>query len=155
MISIKKVTERDASVLKYLANRCPPLDKHTPYTYWVVARYNGDVSYILLDDDKPIGFIMSVETPKTILIWQIGVLENFQGKKLSQLLIDAVAKYATEAKKNMEVTISDDNRKSYAAFSGYCSANGLRFERVGVARITDMDDRSFSENETIYLIHVV
>lgn len=38
-MKIRNVTERDTETLMNLAKNNPPLDVHTPYTYWVIAKY--------------------------------------------------------------------------------------------------------------------
>lgn len=105
MCNLRSVKEKDASTLRFLAMHCAPLDVHTPYTYWVVAKHYGEGSFILEDNKNPIGFIMTVETSSSLFVWQIGILNGYRGKGLSQKLIEAVFDYATQRQKNMEVTL--------------------------------------------------
>jgi hypothetical protein len=61
--------EKDSETLFNLAKNNPPLDVHTPYTYWVIAKYFSDTSFILEQNGVPIGFITALETPEFIFIW--------------------------------------------------------------------------------------
>lgn len=154
MYSIRNIEEKDAPLLRYLAKRCQPLDVHTHYTYWVVSNYFGSGGFILEADNAPAGYIMTVDTPSAVFVWQIGLLEAHRGKGLSQQLIAAAASYAKSVAKNMEVTISADNKASYSAFSQFCKKNQIRFERIGNVDIPDMDDPSFCEAEIAYRLHI-
>src|SRR5690606_20196666 len=45
-LRIRPTGPDDATLLRSLARRCPPLDLHTPYTYWVQATYFGDTCFV-------------------------------------------------------------------------------------------------------------
>ena len=152
MYSLRNVTENDAATLRSLAKRCPPLDLHTPYTYWVIAKYFSDSSFILEQDGHPVGFITALDTPSGVFVWQIGILEDHRGSGLSRLLIDAVFDYARGASKRIEVTIAEKNTESKAAFMSACENAGGVMEAVGRVVVRDIDDPDFCEEETCYLI---
>ena len=152
MITIRNITEKDHAILHSLALKCPPLDVHTQYTYWVNATYFGKSSFLMLDDDNPVGYIMAIDTPELIFIWQIGILPEYRHKGLSRKLIDSCVKYADSIGKPMQVTIAEDNKSSYAAFSSYCSQEGKTFNKIDEIRVTDLDDSSFNEVEIRYEI---
>ena len=152
-ITIRPVTQDDAPLLRHLAVNCPPLDVHTQYTYWVIASYYGNHCFIALYDNKPIGFITSVKNDDTLFIWQIGILEEYREKNISQLLIDSVIKTMKKSKiKTAAVTIAVENLNSFFAFKNYCEKNGFSFENVSTAHVTDFDDPDFVEDEKMYLI---
>lgn len=155
MCKLRHVEEKDAPSLRFLAMHCAPLDVHTPYTYWVVANHYGDGSFILEDNGKPIGFIMTVETASFLFVWQIGVLHEYRGKGLSQILIEAVFGYAAQKQKNMEVTIAEDNIASYSAFSHFCNHKNIRFDEVRLVEVRDLEDHSIKEDEIMYRIKVL
>ena len=90
MITLRNAAGSDAGLLRHMARSCPPLDLHTSYTYWVAAEYFGSGSYILEDDGICAGYIMTVQTPETIFVWQIGILPEYRGRGLSRRLIDRV-----------------------------------------------------------------
>ena len=155
MCKLRHVEEKDAPSLRFLAMHCAPLDVHTPYTYWVVANHYGDGSFILEDNGKPIGFIMTVETASSLFVWQIGILLEYRGKGLSKKLIEAVFDYATQRQKNMEVTIAEDNIASYSAFSHFCNHKNIRFDEVRLVEVRDLEDHSIKEDEIMYRIKVL
>lgn len=152
MYSLRNVSAADAALLKHLTKKCYPLDVHTPYTYWVVANYHAISSYILQYDKKPIGFITALDTPNVVFIWQIGILEEFRRKGLSEMLISAVFDYAKSVSKDLEVTIAADNDASKSAFASVCKKQNVKMVEKGVVELQDIDDDSFNEIEKKYRI---
>lgn len=147
---LRNVTEDDAPVLRLLASKCPPLDVHTHYTYWIICKFFDKCSFLLADGDNEIGYITAVETDDCVFIWQIGVLEPYRSKGLSRKLIGAVVEYARQKDKDMQVSIEEKNIASYSAFKNFSEKNNLVFEKTGSLRITDLLDKAFCEEEIIY-----
>lgn len=152
MYSLRNVTENDTAMLRSLAKRCPPLDLHTPYTYWAVAKYYPGSCFILEQDNQPVGFITALDTPSKVFVWQIGILENHRRNGLSKILIDAVFAYARGVYKRLEVTIAEENVASKAAFMSACVKAGAKMEALDRTMIHDMDDPTFYEEEIRYQI---
>ena len=100
-IFLKKVDENDFSIMKHLALKCPPLDVHTSYTYWVVSKLFGEYCFLAKDGEKPIGYIMCVRNDSVLLIWQIGILKEYRTKGISRLLIEGV--FDNRKDKNIDV----------------------------------------------------
>lgn len=151
-LAIRNVVESDNAILRYMAGKCSPLDVHTLYTYWIICKFYSKGSFILLSDDQPAGYIMSIETGEEVFVWQIGLLSEYRGKGYSNMLIDKVISYARAMNKNVGVSIALANKASYGAFSSYCRSNGLSFENDGSLSIRDMIDSSNDEDEQIYKI---
>ena len=38
-LNVREIRESDNAIMRELALKNDPLDKHTPYTYWVMARF--------------------------------------------------------------------------------------------------------------------
>lgn len=150
MISIRNVTTKDSELLRNICKQCPPLNVHTPYTYWVMCKYYSDSCFILLDDNKPIGYIISIETDTCLFFWQIAVLEEYRGKGYSQLLIDKIMIYAISIYKDIEVTIDPNNIASNSAFSKYCIEHDWSFEKIDECKFTSDDNSLFFEYEIVY-----
>ena len=149
-IVLRKVTADDFSLLHELASKCEPLDIHTPYTYWVITHYYSDFCFILEDNGEPVGFITALINGKCGFIWQIGILQEYRGKRLSSKLIDSVfSSFLKEGINSVQVTISPDNQNSYNAFSKYCNAKGYSFQRISNELIKDGDT---VHTETVYQI---
>lgn len=150
MYKIRNITEKDSSVLHYLAKRCYPLDVHTNYTYWVIAKYYGECSYIIEYNGVPVGYIISVDTPSVLFVWQIALLKEHRGNRLSAILIEAVVQCAKRLSKNLELTIAPDNASSYFSFNNYCLKNQIIFKEIGEVDIHDPDNPDFHEYEKKY-----
>ena len=151
-ITIRNVEKTDNALLRHLAKQCPALDLHTQYTYWVNTYYFNKSSFILEDDGKPIGYIMTLNTPDVIFIWQIGIIKEYRGKGLSYKLISAVMEYAKSINKPIEVTIASNNKNSFNAFKSAALKQNLKMIKSDVINIIDLDDDTFSENEIKYII---
>lgn len=150
---VRPATTVDATLLHSLARACPPLDLHTHYTYWVQATFFGDGCYIAETVGRPVGFITSVTAGERQLVWQIGILSEFRGRRLSELLIDAVVRAArTDGRGEVEVSIAPENDISLAAFSGYARNHGLQLKAVGEVDLTDPMDPEFREFEKLYVM---
>lgn len=154
-ITTREVNEKDYALLRELAKKCPPLDLHTPYTYWVIAKYFGKCSFIIYNGNTPIGYIMCIVSGNTLLIWQIGILEEYRKQKMSSLLIDRVFKWYEMNLVNqfdINVSISRDNIDSFSAFNQYCFHNGYEMSPCSEVRLTDADNLDCIECETLYQI---
>ncbi len=154
MITLRNAAGSDAGLLRHMARSCPPLDLHTSYTYWVAAEYFGSGSYILEDDGICAGYIMTVQTPETIFVWQIGILPEYRGRGLSRRLIDRVLDDAAASGRGVEVTIAKNNAASFAAFTSAAGARGLVLEPKDTVELKDPDDPAFYENEIRYGIKI-
>ncbi len=147
---IRPVEEQDAALLRTMAQACPPLDVHTPYTYWVIARFFGHLSFLLLLEDRPVGYITALDIPEGVFVWQIGILPEYRGRALSRKLIGAVAEQA--AGKPVWVTIDPANTGSRSAFEAYCRAQGLFMQPAGALALQAKDLPDFLEREIVYRI---
>jgi L-2,4-diaminobutyric acid acetyltransferase len=130
MFTCRQFTEADAELALNLARGCPPLDVHTPYTYWVVSRYYGETCYFLEEDGLPIGYLLAVPKGRTLFLWQLGILESHRGKGSTTLLFDALALSVEGMFDAFELTISPDNAASYGALASWCRSHQLRIERL-------------------------
>ena len=133
-LNLRRTKLEDYELLYELASLCKPLELHDKYTYWVILSYFNDVSFILEDNKKPIGFITGLYNEDTGFIWQIGIIPEYRQKNFSNLLIDAVClSFRYKNLNNIEVTIAKDNKNSFYAFNNYCNKNGLKLIEVGQA----------------------
>lgn len=142
--------ENDAPLIQELARKCPPLDVHTVYTYWVICKFFSESCIIAEDNGVPFAYITAVETDDTVFIWQICISEKYRGMKISALLIDFVLNYAEAKNKTVSVSIDKENTASNSAFQSYCSKNSYILRRTGSLSLKDLSDLLFAENEEIY-----
>jgi|CXWJ01.1.fsa_nt_gi L-2,4-diaminobutyric acid acetyltransferase len=154
-ILLRSASEADAALLRDLARACPPLDLHTPYTYWVNARYFGDLAVIAEEGGLPIGFAMAVLRGQTLLLWQIGILPPARGRGISGTLIDQVERHAHQhGVTTIEVSIAPENAASNAAVRSWARRRSLEVEHIGDVKLTDDTDPGFMEFEHIFRIRL-
>ncbi len=153
MISIRNITSDDVATLVGLAHQCPPLEIHTQYTYWVCANYYSRSSFILEDNKTPIGYVLVVDSPKAVFLWQIGIIPQYRKKGLSRVLLSACADYAKSEGKCIETTIAEENIDSLSAVSRFCKNNCFNLESCGEAIVLDSTGEVF-EREKRFRIHI-
>jgi L-2,4-diaminobutyric acid acetyltransferase len=152
---LRRVQDADASLLQSLARACPPLDVHTPYTYWVLCHYYSDSCFLLESSGQAIGFITSMVMPDLAFIWQVGLLEPQRKKGYSAILYDVVAKSALRrGLKRVQLSIDESNHDSINATSRYCEQRGYALEAVDSLTLDDRLHLDFSEAETVFEIRL-
>ena len=152
-ITVRNACAADSPLLRALAAACGTLDVHTPYTYWVACQYHGSSIFILEDAGEPIGYIMALDNPDCVFLWQIGILASYRGKGLSQRLYTQVMNYAAAAGKKVQVTIAPDNKASFGALESYCRSHSLEIHTEQTLFLTDRIDPEFRETEVIYTVY--
>ena len=151
--SIRSVTTEDAGVLHSLATQCPPLDVHTPYTYWVLTHMFADGCFVAEVDGNPIGFITTVRKNSVAFLWQIGVTEAHRGTGLATRLLAEVVSWARSLNITaVQLSIDPANVASTMAFTSFCAANELSLRRIGTLDLTIESDPTFVEHEDIFEI---
>ena len=151
-ITVRNACASDSPLLRALAAACGTLDVHTPYTYWVACRYHSKSIFILEDSGTPVGYIMALDNPDCVFLWQIGILSSHRGKGLSKLLYARVMDFAAAAEKPLQVTIAPENKASYGAMENYCRSRGLTIQAEDTLHLNDCIDREFQETEIIYTV---
>lgn len=153
---VRGLASEDSELLLRLARACPPLDVHTPYTYWVVSHLFAGTSFVLMDgaSGRTAGFLTGIPSGdgRTLFCWQVGVLPEYRGWGGSGLLFGAAARQARVlGMTRMETTISPENPISRAALGGFVLREDLTAETV---RDIDVPERGEDPNETLYAINL-
>jgi L-2,4-diaminobutyric acid acetyltransferase len=153
MNTLRSVKDSDAAVLLGLARRCPPLDVHTPYTYWTICRYFGDTSFVVEDEaGVAVGFVTSLVSGETLFLWQIGVLEPWRGAGVSEQLLEAI-KDAVIARglARVETTITPSNGPSNGVFRRYAARLGVEIQMIENVVVPEHEDE---EPEVLFRLHL-
>lgn len=138
--------------MRAIAAACPPLDLHTPYTYWVQVALFGDGCVIGEVAGEPVAFASSVVAGNRQFLWQIGVLPAYRCRGYSQLLIDSIiSKALRDARDEVVLSIAPENAASLASVEAYARGKGLPLERYGSLDLRDQLT-GFSEFEYLYRI---
>jgi L-2,4-diaminobutyric acid acetyltransferase len=141
MVTIRPVVESDAATLLALAKQCPPLDVHTPYTYWTLSRYFGGTSFVAEVDGRAVGFITSVVSGSTLFVWQIGLLAEHRGSGAAGSLLEAVHRRAVElGLSDIETTITASNGPSNGLFRAYAEKYGATIEVIDEVVVPEHED---------------
>lgn len=151
--AFRRATSGDASLLRSLAQRCPPLDVHTHYTYWTITEYFGDLCAVAEVDGTPVGFATAVLRGDRGLLWQVGVLPAYRTQGVGSALLTLVAARLEEhGVRRLEVSIAPDNVASHATLFRLAEDRGVEVVHQGDVDLHDLADPSFTEFEHRYVI---
>lgn len=116
----RPATIRDAALLRRLAEANPPLDVHTPYTYWAMCHIGQESTFVAERGDEPVGFVAAVPSRggRAFLVWQVCVDAGLRRQGVGGLLLDAVLDAARRHGVGfVEVSIEPTNAASLALFT--------------------------------------
>ena len=152
---IRKCTVEDVDSLRIFVNECKPLELHTPFTYWAIFNYFSNLCFLMIEEEKIIGFISGVRSSldkDIVYLWQIGISKDYRGKNYAFLLIDHFIKAVIGLDCNkIQVSISPENQSSYNAFTKYTKENSFSFVKIGEVKYYDqLSDKK--EYELLYQI---
>lgn len=153
-MNIRNCTSEDVGQVGALVNRCKPLlILHTAYTYWVLFKYMSSTCFVLEENGKIIGYttaLRSTDNPDILFWWQMGIEEEYRGRKYSFLLTEAIVKKARALGcKHIQFTIDSSNRASYGSVSSYANKNKISMKKIGESRYHHvLDDKD--QKVTIY-----
>ena len=152
-MNIRSAVPEDYINFRNMAKNCSPLDIHTPYTYWVVGQFFSEGCFLLEDNEKIVGSIMTVTKDDTVFIWQIAILAEYRGKGLSDMLYEAVYNYAKgKGIERIMLSIDPSNLNSLSAFRRFCEKRQLNYRKQGTVDI-NIPEEAYTEYENIYEIY--
>lgn len=154
---IRKCMVEDVDILRRFVAECKPLELHTPFTYWTLFNYFSNLCFLMVDEEKVIGFISGVRSSldnEIVYLWQIGVSKDHRGKNCASLLLDHFIKAVIDLDcSKIQVSISPENQSSYNAFVRYAKENSYSFEKIGEVKYYDqLSDKN--EFEILYQIEI-
>lgn len=149
-LTITSLTAENSVAVQRLVRECAPLTLHTPYSYWVMLTYGGNLSRAVWQDGRLAACALVVPAGTTVaFVWQLGVAPQYRGKGLAGAVLRAVWDERAEWVAHLETTIAPDNHKSYASFAGLARARGLELREVAAIGVAGPDG-SMVERETHY-----
>jgi diaminobutyrate acetyltransferase len=154
IMEIVTATEKDYLIFREISKQCEYLGVHTPYSYWVVCHCFGDSCFIIKEENKIIGTIMTVRNKDTLFVWQIGVLKGHRKKGYSQILYDSVLDYARKnGQTKISLSIAPENTASFNALASFCRRNGLTYKQIDFVNL-QIPDENYSEYEQLIEIEI-
>ena len=133
-IIIRRAYEQDTNSVYNLVPELTPLTHHTRYTYWNLFRNFGNMCFVALDQDHPVGFITShpTTTPENEwFIWQAGIVPKFRGNGLIDTLQDRVVGVARGSGAiALTTSIEPNNTRSLGAFTRMATRLGTGIEEI-------------------------
>ncbi|HOI76464.1 MAG TPA: GNAT family N-acetyltransferase [Methanofastidiosum sp.] len=154
---IRNCTVEDVDRVRRFVDACKPLELHTSFTYWAIFNYFSNLCFLMIEDEKLIGFISGIRSSldkDAVYLWQIGVSKEYRGKKYASRLIDHLIKGAIFLDCNrIQVSISPENESSYNTFLKYTKEHSYNFTKIGEVKYHDTLTGK-NEYEIIYQIEI-
>ncbi|MEH0422291.1 diaminobutyrate acetyltransferase [Streptomyces sp. B21-083] len=125
----------DGAALWRIARDSKVLDLNSSYSYLLWCRDFAATSAVARDTDgRPVGFVTGYvrpERPGTLLIWQVAVDADHQGRGLAAALLDGLTRRvgAERGLTSLETTITPGNTASERLFTSFAERHGATVER--------------------------
>lgn len=138
---VREFTVDDAESVRTLANKCQPLLVNGVYVNLFLAKYFGNMCFILEDSGTAVGFITGLKSttnPNIFFLWQLGLAPEYRGKKLSSRLIEAIVTAArNNGCKSVQLSISPGNEESFGTFQSFTSKHSLELRAIEEQKYRD------------------
>ena len=150
-MNIRSIKEEDISEVRKLIDYCKPLDLHTPFTYWILAKYFNNTCLVLEDKDHIVGYVggmKSTSNEDVFYLWQIGLMPEYRGTNCFQLLLDEAIKAAKlMGCRVLQFSALSDNLQSIGAFSSYARKKSVILTKKDSLKFYDeLEDEEFLED---------
>lgn len=150
-MEIRPMKEKDIAQIRELVNFCKPLDLHTAFTYWILAKYFNNTCLVLEDKKTIVGYaggMKSSAKKEVFYLWQIGLLPKYRGTGFFGLLLDKVMEAAKKSGCNtLQFSVLSDNYQSIAAFSSYAKKKGIPLIKKDSLKFYDsIEKQEFEED---------
>ncbi|MFI6350910.1 diaminobutyrate acetyltransferase [Streptomyces sp. NPDC050560] len=125
----------DGAHLWRIARNSRTLDLNSSYSYLLWCRdFSGTTVVARAADGVPVGFITGYirpDRPRTLLVWQVAVDEEYRGRGLAGAMLDGLtSRVATEhGLIGVETTVSPDNTASDRLFVSFAERHSVPLER--------------------------
>lgn len=119
----------DGADIWRIARDCGTLDLNSSYAYLLWCRDYSATSRVARIDGRPVGFVIGYPRPSApgvLLVWQIAVDADQRGRGLAAALLDSVVE---QGFRQVETTITADNRASTALFTSFAKRWGAEIRR--------------------------
>lgn len=156
-MNIRKIKEEDVAEIERFISLCKPLDQHSTFTYWVLARYFDNTCFVVEENNDIVGYVSGVKSsskPDVFYIWQIGISPEHRKKGLSSQLIRTVVEAAVSlGSKSIHVSIDPENSSSHSAFLRFAEISGLQMNKIDELELFDQTNKK-KISEYIYEIRI-
>ncbi|WP_349646354.1 GNAT family N-acetyltransferase [Candidatus Parabeggiatoa sp. HSG14] len=140
-----------------LINECSYVEKHSPFVYWVLSNYFGNVTLVGHDSNRIMGFVSSIigsEPRKSAYIWQIAVDAKWRRKGIARTLIRHLFKeYEKQEIEAVEFSIAPNNNASLALFSNTIVEIGLELIEMDGFHLS-VDNLGWQETHRHFMVNL-
>jgi ribosomal protein S18 acetylase RimI-like enzyme len=145
-IKVRNFTSADINEVRLLIGAQDALVLYPPYTYWLIARYFNETSFVIEYDGKIAGYIASLPVSENILfIWHFIVSVKYRGLIRGDDLLSKIMDIAlANDYKYIQATARVDNVDIFNCTSKAAKRRGLELQKIGSDSVYD-----FASNETI------
>jgi L-2,4-diaminobutyric acid acetyltransferase len=124
----------DGPAVSALIAACPPLDTNSAYCNLLQCTDFAGTCVVAEEAGQLVGWASAYRPPRepdSLFVWQIAVAARARGQRLAQRLVDALlARPATRGVRFITATITEDNRASWALFTGLARTLNVDLEKT-------------------------
>ena len=139
MMQIRNATIDDLENIRQFVKNTPPLDLHTPYTYWVMYSQSNSLWKVAVLNNQIIGFVAgigSLAQPNAAFMWQIGIDKTLAPRGLAKNLVDEFIISCRELNiSKVQLTIDPKNKTSLVFFTKHYGK--LNLQKTDSMNFTD------------------
>jgi L-2,4-diaminobutyric acid acetyltransferase len=130
-VSIGRPAVADGVACWRLAAASGVLDVNSRYAYLLWSRDFAATSVVARLGGTVVGFVNGYrrpDEPNTLVVWQVAADESVRGRGVAGDMLDMLFDGVPGAD-HLEATITPDNRRSIALFTGFANRRSARVER--------------------------
>lgn len=151
-MTIRPLTVVDSPKVQSLIADCPPLDIHTPYTYWTILSRKPSFCFGAWKDDELLGVVLAIPSGDSVFVWQIGVLSADRGQGIARALLDKVLTAANHSRiLALEATVGPENDTSRKLFGAFASSHGFELTESDEFAVQDASGQSVGEERLLQI----
>jgi len=132
-ITLRKPTAEDGMLVHQLISECPPLDTNSSYCNLLQCAHFADTSIAAFSGQELVGFVSGYPLPSrpdTLFVWQVAISKSARGQGLAtKMLTELVQRSSKQGVCNIETTITDENKASWALFESLANKLSCQLSR--------------------------
>lgn len=149
---IRKLAVSDSPDVQSLVADCPPLDVHTPYTYWTILSREPSFCFGSWKDDELVGAVLAIPSGESVFVWQVGVRAASRGEGIARALLDGLLTAASQRSFTaLEATVGPANAASRKLFRAFADAHSFELCESDEFAVEDANGQSVGDERLLHI----
>lgn len=130
---LRRPMPEDGVAVNELVEQCKPLDENSVYCNLLQCSHFSETSAVAELDGDVGGFVSGYIMPgqeDTLFVWQVAVAPDARGLSLAkQMILDILRRPAASRVRNLQTTITPDNKASHGVFNSIARVLNAEVDR--------------------------